>query len=172
MTPVIFTEDYLSICKPCLTNLSDQGPYSSAHLATAHKKLVQATTAWDAEVSARHCNSSDQRTSKWAQKMDQLMILFTPWPDNSSPSGLLSALNAPLQPIVLHCPAHSSFTQVVYLTLNGFFSSQCRVRALGHPSLTSLQHQDYRPQRTLQIFKVLQYNLHRCYFCILPVKMS
>lgn len=48
MTLVIFTED--SIRRSCLTNLSDQEPYSSAHLATAHKNLVQVTAARDAGV--------------------------------------------------------------------------------------------------------------------------
>jgi len=133
-------------------------------------------------VSAQHCNSSAQRTSKQAWKMVQLVTTY----GNSTFSALArkfkslsSGLLSPPHPANdLHCPAHSPFTQAVYMASNDLPSSLfpilClrRDRALGHSCLIPLQHQDYRPQRTLQIFKVLIFNLCRCYFCILPVTMS
>lgn len=106
-------------------------------------------------------------------KIYQLVIThrkstLTPWSDTSSPFQVcyLPCMPLPNQMVFIVQPLYSS-----YLTSNGFSSSQRRDTALGHPSPISLQRQDYRPQKALQIFKVLMSNLHRCYSCILPVKM-
>lgn len=108
ITLVIFMVDYL-----CLQILPNQYEWPRTllfrSLAIVHRTLAQVTAAEDAEMSAQHCNNSDQKTSKQAPKMDQLVITH-----RKSTFNIL-VRQVPFFRFVISLACPSSINQMVFL---------------------------------------------------------